>query len=81
MRYGAPHGLTYSYSEYGDYIDEILRQIISDGKALECNTGDFHGGLPSLTPAVTCSCVIVSLGRAYNSRLGCSLARNTRSLF
>lgn len=50
VRYGAPHGLTYSYSEYGDYIDEILRQIISDGKALECNTGGLSRGLTEPNP-------------------------------
>ena len=50
VRYGTPHGLTYSYSEYGDYIDEILRQIISDGKALECNTGGLSRGLTEPNP-------------------------------
>lgn len=39
VRYGKKHGITYSYSEYADCIDPILKRLIDDGKALECNTG------------------------------------------
>lgn len=45
VRYGAKHGLSYSYKEYAEYIDPILLQLISDGKALECNTGGLSRGL------------------------------------
>lgn len=50
VRYGKKHGLTYSYAEYADYIDEILRQLITDGKALECNSGAFSRGMDEPNP-------------------------------
>lgn len=50
VRYGRKHGLSYSYGEYSDCIDEILRQLISDGKALECNSGAFSRGMGEPNP-------------------------------
>lgn len=50
VRYGAKHGMTYSYAEYSDIIDTILRQLIDDGKALECNTGGLSRGLSEPNP-------------------------------
>ena len=50
-RYGRDHGLTYSYRQYADYIDEILRLIISGGKALECNTGVLAKGYDEPNPS------------------------------
>lgn len=50
VRYGAPFGLTYSYGEYADVIDPVLMRVISDGKALECNTGGLSRGLSEPNP-------------------------------
>lgn len=50
VRYGAKHGMSYSYGEYADIIDEILKKLISDGKALECNTGGRSRGLGEPNP-------------------------------
>lgn len=50
VRYGKKHGLSYSYSEYADYIDSILRQLVTDGKALECNSGAFSRGMDEPNP-------------------------------
>ena len=49
-RYGGPFGLTYSYSEYADSIDPILKLLIDSGKALECNTGGLSRGLDEPNP-------------------------------
>ena len=49
-RYGAKHGLSYSYKEYSDVIDEILRQLISDGKALGCTSGALSRGMSETNP-------------------------------
>ncbi len=50
IRYGAAHGLTYSYSEYSDVIDAILKRLISDGKAPEINSGGLARGLSQPNP-------------------------------
>ncbi len=50
VRYGKKHGLNYSYSQFADYIDPILKQIITDGKALECNSGGISRGLNDPNP-------------------------------
>lgn len=50
IRYGAAHGLTYTYEEYADCIDPILKKLITDGKALECNTGGLSRGLSEPNP-------------------------------
>lgn len=50
VRYGAKRGLSYSYKEYADVIDEILKQIIYDGKALECNSGALSRGMSETNP-------------------------------
>ncbi|MGN0607698.1 MAG: histidinol-phosphatase HisJ family protein [Oscillospiraceae bacterium] len=50
VRYGKKHGLTYSYKQYADRIDLILKQIIADGKALECNSGGLSRGLDEPNP-------------------------------
>lgn len=49
-RYGGKHGLSYSYAGYADLIDPILRRVIDDGKALECNTGGLSRGLCEPNP-------------------------------
>lgn len=50
VRYGARHGLEYSYSKYADFIDAILTRLITDGKALECNSGALTRGLAEPNP-------------------------------
>ena len=50
-RYGGPYGLTYSYREYADSIDPILKKVIDCGKALECNTGGMSRGLSDPNPS------------------------------
>ncbi len=50
VRYGREYGLKYSYSQYSDYIDEILKKVISVGKALECNTSALSKGMNEPNP-------------------------------
>lgn len=50
VRYGQKYGLSYSYRKYSDYIDGILRVLVSDGKALECNSGAFSRGMDEPNP-------------------------------
>jgi histidinol-phosphatase (PHP family) len=40
----------YSYSEYGDILDEILKHIIYQGKALEVNAAGYRYGLGAPNP-------------------------------
>lgn len=40
----------YTYSEYGDVIDEILKHIIYQGKALEVNAAGYRYGLGAPNP-------------------------------
>lgn len=40
----------FSYNLYGDVLDEILRELISQGKALEVNTSGLRSGLPFPNP-------------------------------
>jgi len=50
VRYGQKHGLSYSYREFAEYIDPILRVLIEKGKALECNTGALAKGMNDPNP-------------------------------
>lgn len=50
VRYGPTKNTDYRPEEYMDLIDEILRTLISKGKALECNTAGFKYGLGHLHP-------------------------------
>lgn len=45
VRYGKRQAEEYTYQKYGDYLDEILRYLIENGKALELNTGGWKYGL------------------------------------
>ncbi len=40
----------YTYSDYGDLLDEILKTLISKGKGIECNTGGYKYGLGHPNP-------------------------------
>ncbi|MEE1314568.1 MAG: histidinol-phosphatase HisJ family protein [Faecalimonas sp.] len=50
VRYGRKKEQEYSYARYADIIDEILRNLIENGKGLELNTGGLKYGLPFAHP-------------------------------
>lgn len=50
VRYSPSKGKQYSYQTHSDIIDEILRCLIQNGKALEINTGGLKYGLPQPNP-------------------------------
>ncbi len=50
VRYGRHQAAEYSYREFADVIDEILRKLISSGKGLEMNTGGIKYGLGFCNP-------------------------------
>ncbi|MBP1560024.1 MAG: histidinol-phosphatase HisJ family protein [Oscillospiraceae bacterium] len=50
VRYGAKLGYSYSYGQFAEYIDPILKRVIADGKALECNSGGLSRGLLEPNP-------------------------------
>lgn len=50
IRYAPDKSLSHPYSEYRDIIDEILRELISRGKGIECNTAGFKYGLGHPNP-------------------------------
>ena len=41
LRYGPGARETFSYSKYGDIIDEILKELITTGRGIECNTSKY----------------------------------------
>lgn len=49
-RYGCYDDKSIKYSEFSDYIDPILRKLISKGKGIEINTSGFRYGLNSTMP-------------------------------
>ena len=52
VRYGPNQNKYYSYKEYADYIDEILKLLIHNGIALEVNTGSFKYGMNVTNPCL-----------------------------
>lgn len=50
VRYGKNKEKEYSYQEFSDYIDEILKRLIERGKGLEFNTAGLKYGLPFAHP-------------------------------
>lgn len=50
VRYGKYQEKEYSYAKYGDYLDEILRHLIENGKGLELNTAGWKYGLTFAHP-------------------------------
>ena len=50
VRYGKYQDREYSYTKYADYLDEILKHLIHNGKALELNTAGWKYGLPFAHP-------------------------------
>lgn len=51
VRYGPDQNKYYSYKNYADYIDPLLKYLIENGKCLEVNTGGFRYGLGETNPA------------------------------
>lgn len=45
VRYGPNKNQNYSYADYAEIIDEILRLLIKKDKGIEVNTGGFKAGL------------------------------------
>lgn len=41
LRYGPGARESFSYSKYGDIIDEILKELINTGRGIECNTSKY----------------------------------------
>lgn len=50
VRYGKTREKEYSYTEYADMIDEILKLLIEKGKGLEVNSAGLKYGLPFVHP-------------------------------
>lgn len=50
VRYGRTQEQAYSYREFADQIDEILRFLVENGKGLELNTAGLKYGLPFAHP-------------------------------
>lgn len=51
VRYGPDKNKNYSYDKYSDVLDEILKQLIEKGKALEVNTAGFKYRLGHPNPS------------------------------
>lgn len=56
VRYGPTKNANYTWTQYQDIIDEILKLLISKGKGIEMNTGGFKYGLghPNPTEEIIC---------------------------
>lgn len=52
IRYAPTKGADYSYDQHRDIIDEILKQLISDGKGLDVNTKALYSGMPQPNPDI-----------------------------
>lgn len=50
VRYGPNQNKFYTYSDYQDIIDEILKLLVEKGIGMEVNTGGFHYGLGQPNP-------------------------------
>lgn len=50
VRYGPNRNEYYTYQQYADVIDEILKLLIEKGKGIELNTGGFKYGLGHPNP-------------------------------
>ncbi len=52
VRYGPTKDQHYTFAQYQDILDEILKRLALTGKALECNTGAIRCGLKELNPSL-----------------------------
>lgn len=50
VRYSPNKNKNYSYSKFGDILDEILKQLIYKGKGIEVNTSGYRSGLEAPNP-------------------------------
>lgn len=50
VRYGKERERNYSYASFADIIDDILKELIQQGKGLELNTAGLKYGLPFAHP-------------------------------
>lgn len=50
VRYSENKDKNYSYKEFADYIDEILKQLIAKGKGIEINSAAYRYGLNNPNP-------------------------------
>ena len=50
VRYGKGQAREYSYLEYADILDEILRTVVGKGKGIEINTAGIRYGLQFFNP-------------------------------
>lgn len=50
VRYAPHQNGFFSYQQFGQWIDPLLKTLIDHGKALECNTGGFKYGLNQPNP-------------------------------
>lgn len=50
VRYGPNKNQFYSYKEYSDWLDEIIRLLIDKGLGMEINTGGYAAGLGHPNP-------------------------------
>ena len=52
LRYGPSKGRNFSYQKYSDLFEEILKNIINNGKGIEINTGSLRKGLDYMHPNI-----------------------------
>lgn len=50
VRYGRKRAEEYSYDEFADEIDAVLKKVLQMGKGIELNTGGFKYGLGFCNP-------------------------------
>ena len=50
VRYGPNQDRNYSYAEYGDLFDEILKLLLEKEKGIELNTGSLRSGTKDVSP-------------------------------
>ena len=65
VRYGPTRNTNYSYLQYCDVIDEILKVLIEKGKGIEINTGGFKYGLGHPNPTEEIICRYRELGGEF----------------
>lgn len=50
VRYGKSKNENFTYSKYGDIIDQILQNLIDNERGIECNTAGYDKGLNAPNP-------------------------------
>ncbi len=62
VRYGPNQDKYFSYESYKDSINPILKKLIQDNKALECNSGGYRNGLGRPNPSTDILTAYKNLG-------------------